>query len=84
MHPQSQSHLITRDVTEGVLVHDERTGKVHVLNRAAARVLDLCDGTRDLAAIAATLAREGDVSQERAEGDVATVLADFRRLGLLT
>lgn len=83
MFPRAQQGLITRDVDEGLLVHDERAGKVHLLNRTAGRVLRLCDGTHAAAEIAGTLACEGGIAFERASFDVDAVLANFARLGLL-
>ncbi len=75
--------ITTRDVDEGVLVHDERSGKVHVLNRSAGMVFRLCDGTHLRGEIAEKLASEGGVDISRARTDVDAVVDNFARLGLL-
>ncbi len=73
-----------REVDEGLLVHDEHSGQVHVLNRAAGRVLSLCDGEHDAAQIARILAAEANVDESRTANDVRAVLAQFQDLGLLS
>jgi PqqD family protein of HPr-rel-A system len=83
MHPVTLSGLHVRTVGDDVLVHDEAGGRVHVLNATAGTVLRACDGTRSEAAIAAMLAAEYGIDIATAATDVAAVIADFRRLGLL-
>jgi len=81
--PKVHSGVTTREVDEGLLVHDERSGQVHVLNRTGGRVLGLCDGAHDASEIARILAAEGGVDESRTATDVGTILAQFGRLGLL-
>ncbi|MBC5799837.1 MAG: HPr-rel-A system PqqD family peptide chaperone [Candidatus Eremiobacteraeota bacterium] len=81
--PNLHSEITTREVDEGLLVHDERSGQVHVLNRSAGRLLGLCDGRHDVGEIARILALEGNVDESRTAADVRTILAQFQRLGLL-
>jgi len=78
------SQITTREVDEGLLVHDERSGQVHVLNRTGGRVLGLCDGAHDAGDIAHILAVEGSVDQARTANDVQRILMQFERLGLLS
>jgi len=82
--PNVHPELTTREVDEGLLVADERSGQVHVLNRTAGRVLGLCDGQHDLDEIARILAVEGNVDESRTADDVRTILVQFGRLGLLS
>jgi PqqD family protein of HPr-rel-A system len=44
------------EADDGLVVYDPRRDLVHHLNPTAAVIFDLCDGTRDVAAIASTLA----------------------------
>ncbi len=82
--PQVHGNVTTREVDEGLLVHDERSGKVHVLNRSAGTVFRLCDGTHARDQIAQQLAAQGGVDVSRTMADVDVLLADFERLGLLS
>ena len=79
-HPKAISNLEFQNAGDEVLVHDGARKKIHVLNQAAARVLLACDGTRDLGSLARTLTEAPD---ERVYDDVATIIAEFRRLGLV-
>ena len=66
------------------LVHDPATGKVHVLNAMAARVLGMCDGTTALSSIVDDLVAATGVERDRAAGDVLAVCSDFRTKGLVS
>jgi hypothetical protein len=66
------------------LVHDPATGKVHVLNDTAARVLGMCDGTHTLGSIVEHLVATTNVERERATADVSAVCDNFRANGLIT
>ncbi len=67
---------------EAVLVHPAQ-GKVRVLNRVGARIWELADGSRNLAALAETIASEYDVSRERALADVSAFCEDLVRRGVM-
>lgn len=82
--PKAHHQITTREVDEGLLVHDERSGQVHVLNRTAGRVLGLCDGEHGAGEIARILAAEGNVDESQTANDVQAILAQFERLGLLS
>jgi hypothetical protein len=71
-----------KDVPDGYVVYDEGRETVHFLNLTAAAVLELCDGRRDLEAIAALLKEMFDLpSSPRA--DVETCLASLVSQGLV-
>lgn len=67
---------------EAVLVHPAQ-GKVRVLNTVGARIWELADGSRDLAALAAAIATEYEVSPERAQADVSAFCEDLVRRGVM-
>ncbi len=67
---------------EAVLVHPAQ-GKVRVLNTVGARIWELADGSRDLAAVAEAIAAEYDVSLARALADVIAFCEDLARRGVM-
>ncbi|MCX7706803.1 MAG: PqqD family protein [Anaerolineae bacterium] len=67
---------------EAVLVHPAQ-GKVRVLNRVGARIWELVDGSRDLAAVAEAIAAEYDISPERAQADVSAFCEDLVSRGVM-
>jgi hypothetical protein len=73
-----------KPVDENVLVHDPGADMIHVLNAPAATVLELADGSRSVADIAAELAGAHAAGSERALADVTAILAEFERLGLVS
>ena len=83
MNPKKIAELQTAAVGNEVLVHDTRHEKVHVLNRVAARILDLCDGETPPETIAGCLSREYGADPAVVERDVDVVLAKFVSLRLL-
>jgi hypothetical protein len=82
--PLASPGLVVRAAGNESLVHDPVTGKVHVLNAMAARILHRCDGTTSLAEIVDELFADGAVPRERIAGDVAAVCDAFHAKGLLT
>lgn len=64
-----------------VLVHDPVRRKIHVLNQTAAKVLQACDGKTSVVEIAERIAPH---SASKAASDIATIVEEFRRLGLLS
>lgn len=83
--PRAVEGLEIRAAGDETLVHDPGTAHVHVLNATAGLVLELCDGTRDRAAIAAALReRVADApAGDALEADVAAVLDRFVELQLV-
>ena len=64
-----------------VVVLDAR--KLHTLNAAGTRVFELCDGTRDVAAIARHIASEFRVDASRAERDALAFLTHLLAEGAI-
>lgn len=68
---------------EAVLVH-RMQGKVRVLNGVGARIWELADGRRSLAAVADLIAGEYAVDLARAESDTVVFCTELVERGLLT
>jgi hypothetical protein len=65
--------LLVEELADELLVYDQRDDTAHRLNRTAAVVWRNCDGTRDVAELAAVLADElGEVADE----DLVTITLD--------
>ena len=81
--PCAVTGLEVRAADDQTLVYDQQAAKVHVLNRTAAHVLALCDGSRTVEDIAAALAAAFATDTERARTDVEAILRTFASLRLL-
>jgi PqqD family protein of HPr-rel-A system len=81
--PQAMAGLETRAAGSEELVYDPPSGRVHVLNATAARVLARCDGATTLAQVVGELVAATHVDPARAERDIIRVCGDFRAKGLL-
>jgi hypothetical protein len=55
-NPRKVESLEVNEAEDGLVVYDPARDVVHHLNPSASVIFDLCDGTRDAAAVAATLA----------------------------
>jgi hypothetical protein len=82
MKPHARDEgILVRELPDETLVYDLARHKAHCLNRTAAAVWRLCDGTKDEAALAALVGRELGA---RASGDlVRLALQDLGRARLL-
>jgi hypothetical protein len=81
-HPQITEGLEIDEVDDGLIVYQESSERVHHLNPTASVVFQLCDGSRDAAAIAdavGVLFGLEDTPQE----EVESCLSRFVREGLL-
>lgn len=72
------------DVSERGTVILIISGMMHQLNLVGGMVWSLCDGSRDLAAIAAELAREFDVDEAVLAEDVGAFVDDLLQRGWLS
>jgi PqqD family protein of HPr-rel-A system len=70
------------EAEDGLVVYDPARDLVHHLNPTAAVIFDLCDGTRDAAAIAATLAEVFGLDSPPKEA-VRAGLAELAEQGLI-
>src|SRR5688500_12945585 len=82
MQPRARrDDLLVRTVGEQTVVFDQRRGRLHLLNRAAAVVWRHCDGQRPVAELAELVGRElGETVDERV---VWLALARLQRARLL-
>jgi hypothetical protein len=72
--PRKSERIAAREVDGKAVLVVLDARKLHTLNSVGTRVFDLCDGTRDVAAIAVEIAREFDVDASRAERDAVAFL----------
>jgi hypothetical protein len=61
--PKRVADLDVNDLDDGLIIFRESTDSVHHLNHSAAFVLELCDGSRTSADIAAVLAEAYGLSE---------------------
>src|SRR6185295_16731496 len=78
-----QTTLLVHADGDGVVLHDPHTGSTHRLNGVARQLWELCDGSRDRAALAQEIAARFGIATAVARGDVDAALAQFRDAGLI-
>jgi hypothetical protein len=83
-NPTKTNGIEIRKVDADVLVYDSAHDKVHVLNRTAGHVLELCDGQRSPAQIALALSDATSADLAVVGRDVHAILREFVTLQLLT
>jgi PqqD family protein of HPr-rel-A system len=89
--PAPDGRVVTRSaavtlerVGEEAILHDRDGGRVHVVNRSAARLWELCDGRATLDEIVASFAAAHGARPDAVRADVEAALAQFRALGVVT
>ena len=82
-HPRAIENLEIRVVGGEYLVHDQKNRKVHVLNMTAAKILELCDGSRSNDDIARLICDETHAEMEQVTGDVTAIVSQFAALNLV-
>lgn len=83
MNPRKADDLEIRTVGEEVLVHHLSAQKVHILNRTAGEILELCDGQRSAGEIADSICGSTNADRSEVGRDVDSMLAEFAQLGLV-
>jgi hypothetical protein len=81
--PRRRAGLQARKLDGETLVLDREHGLVHKLNETASFVWDRCDGRLLVADVAELMVRQFDIDSDTARRDVATAVAQFRRLKLV-
>jgi hypothetical protein len=76
-------NFIWREIDDKIAVIKDDGMAIHVLNKTAARIWELCDGNLGPGEIAAKLCERYDVSFERASADVMKALTILKEKGLL-
>lgn len=82
LNPCKVDGLEAQDAGEEVLVHDPAAQKIHILNKSAWRLLQLCDGSGVDSLVEAMMPNEA-FDRSRVHSDVERVLAQFCDLGLI-
>ncbi len=75
-NPTAVEGLDVNEVSDGLVVYDTSTERVHYLNHTAAFILQLCDGTKPPSELAALLATAFGLDQP----PIAEVTACLRQL----
>lgn len=82
--PVKSERVLTRVLEGEAVAVDPQTAWLHAMNPTATRIWEWVDGIADEAELARRLCREFAVEPERARADVARLLDEFERLGILT
>jgi PqqD family protein of HPr-rel-A system len=83
-YPHKAGDLDIRTVGEEVLVHDPSHEKVHILNRSAGQILELCTGEQTQEDLVTSICTQTGADKETVARDVAALLSEFSKLGLVT
>ena len=80
--PTARAEVTLQRVGREAILHDQRHGRAHVINAAAARIWELCDG-RPMDTLVAAFAEPYGRRPDEVDADVQRVLVGFRDLDLL-
>ena len=75
--------IIWREIDDEIVIIRDDGLKVHVLNKTAARIWEMCNGDIGPDEIADTLCERYDVSLEQASTDVRNIMAKMVEKGIL-
>jgi len=75
--------IVWRRIEDEIVVIANDGIAVHILNKTAAYIWEICDGTRNLDEIAACLCERFDVTFEDASVDIQNTIDKFQKLNLL-
>lgn len=78
-----KTNLTIRELAEETLIYDKERHAMHCLNRTSALVWKRCDGRHDVAALAAVISRELQLSAGDADAAVRLALEQLSRRHLL-
>jgi hypothetical protein len=81
--PRANLAILYRELKTGCVLYHPGTNEAHVLNITAAYIWNCCDGSRDVAAIAAEVAKVCRLPVQQALGDVQKTLRSFNAKHLL-
>jgi hypothetical protein len=83
--PKRLDLLVVNDEADAPSILNPMSGQIFITNQVGKRIMELCDGTRDLLAIVEELTRQfKGVSREAAQRDAEAFLADSAKKGLIT
>lgn len=72
-----KERVLAQQVSGTLVLLNLDDGHYHALNRVAARVWDLCDGTRSVSDVVSVLCQEYDAPAEMIQVDVLELLEDL-------
>lgn len=75
--PRKSQRIAAREVDGKAVVVVLDARKLHTLNPVGTRVFELCDGTRDVSAIAGLVAQEFEVDANTAQRDAIAFLSQL-------
>jgi hypothetical protein len=75
--------IIWRKIEDKIVLIGKDGLAIHVLNKTAAHIWDLCDGAHSPDEIAANLCERFDVPPEEANADVREAISKLEGMGLL-
>jgi len=81
--PRANPAVLYRELRSGCVLYDPGTNEAHVLNLTAAYIWTCCDGSMDVAAIAADVAKVCQLPLPQALKDVRKALRSFHAKQLL-
>lgn len=82
-YPIKKKDVIWRRVGDTIVVIKEDGLSSHILNKTAAFIWELCDGTLDTSEIANRMHERFDVSLELAKSDAEKVINELTRAGIM-
>jgi hypothetical protein len=75
--------LLSQRAADTRILLDPKDGRYYALDEVSGRIWDLCDGTRTVAQVVATLCGEYDAPAETVEADALEFLDDLANDGLI-
>ena len=82
-YPVQEKEVIWRRVGDTVVVIREDGVSSHVLNKTAAFIWELCDGSMDIDGIASRMHERFDVTLENAKIDAETIINELVQAGIM-
>ena len=83
--PLRKEHVFCRGIGEEVILYDSKTKLVHVINKTAYFVWNMCDGSHCIDNIVEALANSFRISDEdNIYEDVKRILETFQDMGLIS
>ena len=81
--PRRRDGLESSSLGGRLILYDPASGALHTLNRSAAEIFELCDGSRSVGQVLATLCGRYGVPEEEIGGDVIACLQELREKELV-
>lgn len=83
MRPRHAPRMVAQQAAGKWVVLDVKSGQYYALDGVAGRIWQMCDGTRNVREIAATLSEEYETQGDDVENDVAEFVTEFVNESLL-